>query len=182
MREVPDLVGEGPQAFESGRRRLQAHVDGPLHEFPQRREDRDQDQRGDNDGGLGALAGDRDEDPLDRSQQSRGQARQQPGHHDVDERPIEDRVDVVEAIPLHGDPGSNGEREDAKQVEVAEEVQIRRCDRRQQIRPDREDTGRGDPLELLPLVAVRDEQPEQQCAGAQRERDGAAHIRKFEEP
>src|SRR3712207_4477619 len=87
-------------------------------------------------------------------------AREQGGERAVDERPVDDDVDVVEAVAQDGDAyreRKQGPRREANRLQDCDEA-VRKADRRTEAAGQEQRDGQHgrtrEPLQLLPLLAV----------------------------
>ena len=96
----------GHQALEVARI-LESLVDERLKLVAHRGEEGRQEERTDHDRGVGALARHCCECPLHQRHRAGVQPRQDRGQRHIDDRPIDDEVDVVQAVAENRDPDCN---------------------------------------------------------------------------
>src|SRR3990172_7973580 len=154
------------------RRGLDADVDDRLEARLERREGRRHDECREHDRGIRALAGDCHEEPLRQRDRGGVDAGKNSGQGAVDEGPIDDHVDLVEAVAQDGDGDGSGREESGRDEEQLPEEDPREPGRRAE---PKEENGISDPLELLAFVAAR--APEAHDGG----RDRDTYRRKLED-
>ena len=88
---------------------LKSAVDESLELVAHRREEGRQQERADHDRGVGALARHSCERTLHQRHRAGVKACQDGGQRDIDDRAVDDEIDVVEAVAENRDPDCHGD-------------------------------------------------------------------------
>ncbi|TMC34299.1 MAG: hypothetical protein E6J28_13390 [Chloroflexi bacterium] len=145
---------------------------------------RDQRHR-DDDRGVRGLAGERNEETLQRGGESCVQPGEDRGHRDVDDRAPDDQVDLVEPVAEDRRAGGDGyqrvrQGEDEKLGVVLEQVVVVDVDRDVTDEREHDDCrGRGHPLHLLPQHGASSSPAQRQSGEPRhrgRHREQHAHV------